>query len=532
MTLANAAGAQGSPPQVGQALRYVNPLNLPANSLDGGPRGVSLGDPTVVREGELYYLFASGVTNGPVPQGGAWVSKDLVNWEWQPLDPKSAPLPIAPDVAKFDGKFYMSGNGTSLYRADNILGPYTELGPWQDAEGRPVTQIPTTNGLPRRVFDVFMFVDKDNQPYVYMAYGQTGGIWGAPLDPKQPNRMTAAPKDLIQFNPDHVWERAGNANERSYYTYIEGPWVFERNGTYYLEYSASGTEWLTYSTGVYTAKSPLGPFTSMAGNPLLRQTHGVNTGPGHGSAVLGPDGNWWQFYLTVLTAPPGGRRIGMDPIGFDSNGRMFVRDGVPSETPQWAPGVVKDPARGNDSGSIPVTFGKTRGMLMSSERPGRDAGYALDNFNGTWWSPAEGDAQPTLTLDLLAIPPFEKMYTVDSSRIQFQALNVGLGPLPPGITPPPGAAAPPAGPKPEDAPFTGSRAFRYKIETSEDGKTFSIAVDKTANDVTRYTEFDDFPTVMARFVRLTMTDWPRSVNQPLGIVEFTVFGKYVEPTSR
>lgn len=67
-------------------------------------------------------------------------------------------------------------------------------------------------------------------------------------------------------------------------------------------------------------------------------------------------------------------------------------------------------------------------MSVSSERPGREAGYALDNFNGTWWSPAESDTQPTLTLDLLAIPPFDKPYTIDSSRIQFQAINTGVRP--------------------------------------------------------------------------------------------------------
>jgi hypothetical protein len=316
----------------------------------------------------------------------------MLNWTWKSLDGHSAHVPVAPHVVKFDGMYYMTGNGSPLYRSANILGPYEELGPWTDEQGRPFSQSPTAHGPARTVFDVCIFVDKDDKPYVYMAYGMTYGVWGAPLDPKQLNHLAAAPKDLMQFNPDHVWERAGDSNERAYFDYIEGPWIFEHGGNYYLEYSASGTEWLTYATGVYIAKKPLGPYSYMPGNPLLRQTHGVNAGPGHGSAVLGPNGQWWQFYLTVLPSPPGGRRIGMDPIGFGSDGRMFVRGGVPSETPQWAPGVVGDPVRNGDSGSIPLTFGKTRGMIVSSEVPGHEAGYALDNVNGTWWSPAAGDA--------------------------------------------------------------------------------------------------------------------------------------------
>jgi hypothetical protein len=518
------AAAQNTP-VIGQSPRYLNPLNLPANSNDGSARGVSLGDPTVVRDSDLYYLFATGVTNGPSPLGGAWVSKDLVDWEWKPLAEGSERLPIAPDVATFNGKYYMTGNGAPLYRADNILGPYTEVGSWLDPQGRPVWDIPTTNGLPRRVFDVQLFVDKDNKPYVFMAYGQTGGVWAAPLDPNQPNRMTAAPKDLIKSNLNRVWERAGNANERSNYSFMEGPWVFERDGTYYLQYSAGGTEWQTYATGYYTAKSPLGPYIAVQDTPFLRQVAGVNTGPGHGSAVKGPDGNWWQFYLTVLNNPPGGRRIGMDPIGFDGKGRMFVRGGAPSETPQWAPGVVADPARNGDSGSVPLTFGKMRGLAASSQQPGREAAYAIDNFNGSWWAPDGQDPQPTLRVDLLGIAPFDPLFLVDSARIQFRGLNFSFWQPPRPGQAVVGPAGPGPGPRPEDAPFSGAKTFQYRLEASGDGKAWKTVVDKTSNAVTRYTEFDDFRPTPARYVRLILTDWPRSANQPLGVVEFTVFGK-------
>jgi xylan 1,4-beta-xylosidase len=476
-------------PVIGKDLRYVNPLNIEATSQNGSPQGVSLGDPTIVRDGTRYYMFATG--------GGPWTSDDLIHWKYAPIDPAGAPVPVAPHVVKYDGNFFMAGNGTRLYRSTKILGPYKEVGPWLDHDGKPFTAI--------HVFDIDIFVDVDNKPYLYMAKGETGGVWVAPLDPKNLTRLSAPPKTLFTFDSNQVWERAGDANERTYYSWIEGPWVFKRNGNYYLEYSASGTEWLTYATGVYMAKSPLGPFTYMPQNPLLRKTTGIVTGPGHGSVVQGPDGNWWQFYLCVLPTPPGGRRIGIDPIGFDANGRMFVRNGVPTETPQWSPGVVADPARDGDSGSIPLSIGKTLHLISSSQRVGRDAAYSLDNSNGTWWEPAASDAQPSITVDLLGIPPFDKQFTVDSSRIEFRALHD------------PGGA------------FSGSPAFRYKIEASSDGQQFTTLVDKTNNTTTRYTEFDELPSTRCRFVRLTLTDWPRSVDQPLGITELTIFGKYIGP---
>ena len=507
------AGAGRPAPEVGKALRYVNPLNIEADSKDGSPSGVSLGDPTVVRDGNKYYMFATG--------GGPWVSQDMVTWRYAPLSATGARVPVAPHVVKYNGAYYMTGNSSPLYRSTNILGPYEEVGPWLDEQGTPIDLgndgywISMTPGKKLRVFDPCIFVDSDNKPYVYMSFAGTYGIWGAPLDPKNLNRLSAAPKTLFSFNNDHVWARSGNAHERNHLAYIEGPWMFKRNGTYYLEYSASGTEWLTYATGVYTAKSPLGPFTYMRGNPLLRQVYGLAAGPGHGSVIQGSDGNYWQFYLTVLPNPPGGRRIGMDPIGFDAEGNMFVRGGVPTETPQWAPGVVQDPVRDGNCGSVPLTLGKIRNLLASSNAPGRDPAYALDNSNGTWWEPAESDVQPSMTVDLLSIAPFDRPYTVDSSRIIFTArasMNLGRG-----------AEAP---------KFSGAPAFQYRIEGSLDGKEFTTLVDRTRNNVLRYTEFEEISPRRCRFVRLTVADWPRSVQQPLGISEFTVFGKYIETETK
>jgi hypothetical protein len=47
--------------------------------------------------------------------------------------------------------------------------------------------------------------------------------------------------------------------------------------------------------------------------------------------------------------------------------------------------------------------------------------------------------------------------------------------------------------------------------------------------VTRYTEFEEIPPTACRFVRFTLTAWPRLANANLGIMEFTVFGKPIEP---
>jgi hypothetical protein len=516
------AARTAAAPVVGKSPRYCNPLPLETSSQDGSPQGVSLGDVTVVREGDSYYLFGTG--------GGAWVSSDFLNWQYQEVEVRGGRLPVAPHVVKYKGAFYMSGNSTPLYRSSNILGPYEVLGSWKNEKGEPWTGV--SNGRPwTGAFDIDIFVDDDNKPYLYYPGRSTDGIYVVPLDPNDLTRFAAAPKHLFGFDRSHVWERWGDKNEYANVAWIEGPWAFKRNGTYYVEYSASGTQWLSYASGIYTSKSPLGPFTYSPRNPLLRKTTGIVTGPGHGCVVHGPDGNWWVFYTIVLANPPGGRRIGMDPVDFDANGNMFTRG--PSETPQWAPGVVANPVRDGDSGSIPLTVNKLRAMNQrggfSSQRSGHEAAYALDDSNGTWWEPAEDDAKPTLTIDLGSITEFEsqQLFTVDSSRIEFTAGRGGFG-GPGGRAGGQRASGQPATPQPASQQPAGSVAFRYKIEASRDGQTFTTILDKTGNNVTRYTEFDELPPTQCRFVRLTITNWPHIGSSPLGITEFTVFGKAVE----
>jgi len=503
-----AQGAQSPAPVIGKSPRYINPLAIPASSQDGSPRGVNLGDVTVVQDGDSYYMFNTG--------GGAWVSTDLVDWKYQPVT--GARVPVAPHVVKFNGMFYMSGNSAPLNRAPSVLGPYELVGPWTDEKGQPWSGVAVNGRTWNGAFDVFIFVDDDNKPYLYYPGRSTDGIFVVPLDPKQLNRFAAAPTHLFGFDKSHTWERWGEANEYSEISWIEGPWVIKHNGTYYLEYSASGTQWTSYATGYYTSKSPLGPFRYAPNNPLMRKTTGVVTGAGHGSIIKAPDGQWWQFYTIVLPNYPGGRRLGMDPVGFDRDGNMFINV---SETPQWAPGAVADPARRGDSGSLPLTIGKLRAMNQrggsSSERPGHEGPYAVDNSTLTWWEPVADDTLPTLTVDLGSLTEFDlpQFFTVDAVRIVFYAGGrSGMG----------GAA------NTTEVEPGSSVAHRYRIEVSEDGQTYRTILDRTGNDVTRYTEFEELPPTRTRFVRLTITDAPRVV--PLGVMEFTVFGRPVETATR
>jgi hypothetical protein len=468
-------------PEVGKTSRYCNPLPMVI-----GPGGNASGDVTVILEKGKYYMFCTG--------GGAWVSDDMLNWNFKRVEN----VPIAPHVVKYKDSFYMCGNDCPVYKADNPLGPYISIGDWKNT--------PDVEGGWNGAFDVDIFIDDNNKPYLYYPGRGVSGIYVVPLDTNDISKFAGPVKHLFGFNKSHKWEHYGEMNEYTDVAWIEGPWLQKHNGTYYLQYSASGTQWKTYAEGYYTSKSPMGPFTYASNNPLLRKTDGIVTGPAHGSIVEGPDGNLWQFYTIVLANPPGGRRIGMDRVTFDKKGNMSVKV---TETPQWAPNTIKNPNRGN-SGSIPVTINKIRSMnalsKVSSEQPGRDGAYAVDNSCGTWWEPTPTDTLPYLMIELSPATRFDvvQLFTIDGVRLMFNGGRWGFGRL---TTK--GSVQP--------------DIYKYKIEVSMDGKTFVTALDQTNNSISRNTIFEEIHPVKCRFVKLTITDWPRT--NPLGVIEFTVFGK-------
>ncbi len=485
LSAVSAADAQNGKPVVGGSARYCNPLPM-----EIGNGGNASGDVSVLEWQGKYYMFCTG--------GGAWVSTDMLNWKFHKVEH----VPVAPDVAQYKGQFYMTGNSTGLWVANNPLGPY-EMQEFKDLP-------PLEEGW-NGAFDTHIFVDDDDQPYLFWSGRGISGIYACKLDSKDLSRFVGPAHHLATFNGSHVWERYGEMNEYQGVAWIEGPWVYKHDGTYYLQYSASGTQWKSYAGGYYTAKNILGPYTYAANNPLIYRADGMVTGTAHGSMLTGPDGGIWQFYTTVLSSPPGGRRIGMDRVYIDKNGLLVCKV---TDTPQWAPGVKADPAKldRGDSESVPVTVNKINAMnslsKFSSEIPGFYASYATDNYSGTVWQPAADDAQPYIMIDLSPATRFDvvETFTVDGLRLMFGApmsrgMGMGFG---------------------RRGEFTPT-IYKYKLEVSDDGEHWKTALDKSNSTDSKNTLFEEIPPVECRFVKLTILDWPKTA--PFGIIEFTVFGK-------
>lgn len=469
---------------------FCNPLSIPNYPLGRATRGAvtgdpagndtlwllghkepfrELADPTVLRVGTQWVLYPS--------VDMAWVSDDEgATWKHHPLNIRD--IGYAPTVVKHRSRFLLKASGSAIHVSDSPLGPFTSLGKI-DFQGMKV---------PAEI-DPMLFSDDDGRLFYYWGCNENEGIYAVELDAENPLKIIGKPTLVIPFSPDrHPWERLGEWNQNPKVGWLEGAWMIRHNGTYYLTYSAAGTQNRTYAMGCYTAKSPLGPFTPQKRNPILRTIEGLATGTAHGCFVKNSVGEIWVFYTIRASVIHGfERRLGMDRAAIDANGELFVP--AATSMPQWLCGPI--PANQNQAtGWLPVNGGAF--TIASSTAPNLPGRLAIDNELRTWWQPAEGDLQPTLT------SKFSAPATIHATRVVWR--DIGMNPA--------------KGAKPGP--------FQYKIELETAPDTWSCLVDRTTSNEDLIVDYRECPPTTGKRARLVLTGWPTGTTP--GVAEFTTFG--------
>jgi len=230
----------------------------------------STADPSGLYYQGIWYVYGS--------QGALWSSKDFVNWDFTDL---SYAYTMAPTIAIRTGddgkdKFYLAGNSTELFVANNPKGKFTSVGAFM-YNGKRIS--PQNN-------DVDIFVDDDNRMYLY--WGMGPGIYGAELDVNNPTKLLTEPKELIEFDPNNQYERFGQHNQNWENGFPEGAWVIKYRGTYYLTWATAGTQYDTYCIGAY--KSTTGPLEgfSIQKRPVTQNINGLVMGAATEASWLAP----------------------------------------------------------------------------------------------------------------------------------------------------------------------------------------------------------------------------------------------------
>jgi hypothetical protein len=382
-----------------QPQTFCNPLNLGYRFRLEPPSRREAADSTMVLFGQTYFLFAS-------KSGGYWHSPDLLHWTL--VEPVGLPLEdYAPTVLVLGGRLFFTSDCFQVYTTDDPAAPASNWSKVADL---------------KEYKDPCLFLDGD-KVYMYYGAGPNLGLHAVQLDPANGWKEVGQPFSTIPPQLYHMigWDNRGDNNtgdskEPTKPPSIEGSWMSERNGTYYMQFATPGTQYKTYSDAVYTSQSALGPFTPAAENPFSHKPTGFSGGAGHGSTFQALDGQWWHIATSTISVRDRfERRLSLFPLYFTANGTVYA-DTYFGDYPTTLPAT----SRGRAERSGPPLGARWSGWHLLSLRknvsasscavptpdpetgrvPSYNASMAVDEDIRTWWSAASGDAGEWLQLDL------------------------------------------------------------------------------------------------------------------------------------
>jgi beta-xylosidase len=255
----------------------------------------------------------------------AFSSKDLVTWNKHPniIDTSAVKWAKramwAPSIIEKDGKYFLFFGANDIQNDQEKGGIGVAVadrpeGPFKDYLGKPLIDKFHNGAQP---IDQFVFKDKDGQYYLFY------GGW------KHCN-VAKLKNDFTGFIP---FEDGTTFREITPKGYVEGPFMFIRNGKYYFMWSEGGWTGPDYSVAYAIADSPFGPFERVG--KILQQDPAVATGAGHHSVIQVPGKDEWYivYHRRPLTETDGNHReTCIDVMSFDKKGMInpvkITREGV------------------------------------------------------------------------------------------------------------------------------------------------------------------------------------------------------------
>jgi beta-xylosidase len=246
----------------------------------------------------------------------AFSSNDLVNWEKHgriidTSEVKWAHKAMwAPAVTRKGQHYFLFFTANDIQSDEETGGIGVAVsdrpeGPFRDYLGKPLLNRFHHGAQP---IDQFIFRDQDGT--CYMIYGGWKHCNIARLN-----------EDFTGFDP---LENGTLFQEITPEGYVEGPFMFIRNGTYYFMWSEGGWTGPGYSVAYAMADTPFGPFKRIG--KILEQDPGVATGAGHHSVISipGADEHYIVYHRRPLGETDGNHReTCIDRMYFDENGYIL-----------------------------------------------------------------------------------------------------------------------------------------------------------------------------------------------------------------
>ena len=245
----------------------------------------------------------------------AFSSKDLINWTkheriidnnevkwlWQAM--------WAPAIIRKDGAYYLFFGGNDMHEKGEggigVARAERPEGPYKDILGRPLIDEVINGAQP---IDQFVFQDTDGTYYMYYGGWRHCNVC----------RLNDDFTGLVPF------EDGENFKEVTPENYVEGPFMFMKDGKYYFMWSEGGWTGPDYCVAYAIADNPLGPFVREG--VILKQDPEVGTGAGHHSVIHNKkNGKWYIVYHRHPIGSTDGndRVVCIDEMHFDSTGHIL-----------------------------------------------------------------------------------------------------------------------------------------------------------------------------------------------------------------
>ncbi|MBE6198302.1 MAG: arabinan endo-1,5-alpha-L-arabinosidase [Rikenellaceae bacterium] len=273
-------------------------------------------DPEGVIFGDTYWIYPTW--SMPFPEQlhlDAFSSKDLVTWTKHEriIDNNEISWLThalwAPSIIEKDGKYYLMFSGNNVKQGEvggiGVAVADTPAGPFKDLLGKPLIQDIINGAQP---IDQFVFKDSDGTYYMYY------GGWKHCNVCKLNDDFTG----FVPFEDGEIFKEITPGE------YVEGPFMFIRDGKYYFMWSEGKWRKANYRVAYAIADNPLGPFESRG--VILQTDEAIGTGAGHHSVMHNPRSG--KYYIVYHRHPIGStdgndRRTCIDELHFDAEGNIL-----------------------------------------------------------------------------------------------------------------------------------------------------------------------------------------------------------------
>tara|TARA_R110002096_G_scaffold353443_3_gene546681 strand:+ start:368 stop:1294 length:927 start_codon:yes stop_codon:yes gene_type:complete len=246
----------------------------------------------------------------------AFSSTDLTNWKKHEKIIDTSRVKWAhkamwaPSIIKKDENYFLFFGANDIQNDNEIGGigvaiSSTPEGPYKDYLGKPLIDKFHNGAQP---IDQFVFKDADGQ--YYLIYGG----WKHCNIAKLNSDFTG----FVPFQDGRIFKEITPDN------YVEGPFMFIKDGKYYFMWSEGGWTGPDYSVAYAIADSPFGPFKRI--DKILEQNKDIATGAGHHSVIIpeNQDKYYIVYHRRPLTETDGNSRVTcIDEMKFDENGHIL-----------------------------------------------------------------------------------------------------------------------------------------------------------------------------------------------------------------